>query len=211
MSYSIAIISDMDLPRQYVEGIERAVRPNLEMHREISAEAVVIVKQRFAEKGNEPNQHNWPSTGFWQRMIGGTIPLADEESAGVRMPREVAQRFFGGTITPVDNEYLAIPAREEAYGMSPLQFNDLRFVPFASGSAALVQRNQQTVGTFKSGKKKGERNPKTTGEKIGGGVFYWLVKSVTQRPDETVLPTEEEFTAAARRGINTYMDRMGLS
>lgn len=99
--------------------------------------------------------------------------------------RGLAQRYFGGDIEPgPGKEWLAIPARAEAYGQRPRdrEQDDLHFVLFRAGLAALVQ-NEQTSLRDRS--------------ESGGGIFYWLVKQVHQEADPTVLPSHEEFATAA--------------
>lgn len=107
----------------------------------------------------------------------------------------IAQRYFGGTIKPREKQWLAIPARAEAYGNRPGRFNDLHFVFFRRGLAALVQNEQTSLG----GRVRGSVTPtgRRKGQTTGGGVFYWLKKEVTQKKDSSVLPSEETLTQAA--------------
>jgi hypothetical protein len=107
----------------------------------------------------------------------------------------IAQRYFGGTLRPVKKQWLAIPARTEAYGHSPLEHHDLHVVLFRKNLAALVQ-NEQTRITIGRRRKDGTRNLKA-GETTGGGIFYWLKKEVTQQEDKTVLPPEADLETAA--------------
>lgn len=93
----------------------------------------------------------------------------------------IAQRYFGGDIEPVNGNWLAIPARAEAYGHRATEFSDLHFVLFRSTLAGLVQTEGDT------GRKSIDRD----GE--GGGIFYWLVKRVHQEPDPDVLPGDDEL------------------
>ena len=39
-------------------------------------------------------------------------------------------------------------------------------------------------------------------------VWYWLVKSVTQPQDRTLLPSDEEYPLAAPEGIRDYVDEI---
>ena len=108
----------------------------------------------------------------------------------------IAQRYFGGTIEAAPGKALPIPARTEAYGRRPGEFNDLHLVVFKSlGLAALVQRDQTAVSIGRR-RKDGSRQVKQGAER-GGGVFFWLVKRVYQQPDPTVLPTDEELQSSA--------------
>ncbi len=190
----------------FVHRVRTDIRPNRTMHRYMADEARAEVRSNFAIlAGEEHNAMGAPSSGFWQRMIDGTVALSTEEAAIVRMPREIAQRFYGGPISPIAGKYLAIPARTEAYNKSPRQFDDLRFVPLGPGRGMLVQRAQTQLTPFKSGKRKGQIK---SVEETGGGVFYWLVSGVTQRPNPRVLPANEVLGAAALRGFGTYLQTL---
>jgi hypothetical protein len=119
----------------------------------------------------------------------------------------LAQRWLGGVIkagagisskTGVAARYLAIPARSEAYGRAPSEFNDLSFIPTRRGGA-LVQALQTAVKYGKKGVK--------AGLEAGGLVMFWLVSQVTQRPDPSVMPTQEEFEGAVNLAVNDFVSR----
>lgn len=116
----------------------------------------------------------------------------------------IAQRYFGGPIEADPGHALAIPARAEAYGKRPGEFKDLHLVVFGElGKAALVQ-NTQTALSVGRRRKDGSRTV-SRGEEQGGGVFFWLVKRVNQRPDHSVLPTESDLQAAASAAGLEYL------
>jgi len=96
-----------------------------------------------------------------------------------------AQRYYGGTIRPVNAKALAIPARPESYGRLPSDFSDLFVMRWKGGSRAALVRTE------------------------GGAlrIYFWLVKSVTQRGDPTVLPSEEEITSAVYDAIGSFLRR----
>jgi len=100
----------------------------------------------------------------------------------------IRQRYFGGYIRPKEKQWIAVPARQEAIGRRPGEFNDLHFVLFRSDLAALVQNNQSLLGG--RGKREGSITPAggRRGDELGGAVFWWLKKEVYQQPDDTVLP-----------------------
>ncbi len=100
-----------------------------------------------------------------------------------------AQRLFGGTIYPTGGrKFLTIPARSEAYGKRAGEFKDLEIL-FGRGGrpVALIQRQHTKIK--RQGNQHGSKTVEAKTE--GGGVFFWLVRSVTQQPDPSVLPTEE--------------------
>ncbi|MBI3886155.1 MAG: hypothetical protein HY302_10545 [Opitutae bacterium] len=98
----------------------------------------------------------------------------------------IAQRYFGGEIRPKTGKFLTLPVAPAAYGHRAREFNDLHAIYFSDGSGILVRDNTET----KSGV---------------GEIYFRLVKSVAQKPDPSVLPTEAELTAAAVAAGDAHM------
>jgi hypothetical protein len=150
-------------------------------------------------------------TGFYERAAQG-VQQPELESGGFKVAinhEGLAQRLFGGTIAPVSANFLTIPARTEAYGKRAGEFDNLRLILFPSGAGALVQRE----ATVLRGGARGSRGTaglagRSKGEGLGGLVFFWLVKQVTQQPDPSVLPTEEEMLDPAIEAARDYLDRV---
>jgi len=125
-----------------------------------------------------------------------------------------AQRWLGGEIKPGKGtsssgggptKYLAIPARSEAYGKAPGEFDDLEFVPFKSGRRGRGGMLVQTLQTaFVKGKKKGEFHTTTQ----GGLVMFWLVDHVDQEADPTVMPPESLMLERATTATEGYVTRL---
>jgi hypothetical protein len=120
----------------------------------------------------------------------------------------LALRWLGGTIragvgtsskTGRPTKYLAVPARAEAYGTTPKQMKDLRFVPRRAGGGMLVQALQTAV-SFGA---KGVRRVR----EVGGLVMFWLVKQVTQPPDPSVMPDNATLLNEAVRASESYLAR----
>lgn len=130
---------------------------------------------------------------FYSLAALATSFTIDEKGAIVTVAHlGLAQRYYGGTIRPINAKALAIPARAEAYGRRPRDADnpqDLFLRPGKSGrTAALVRRVNKKLE-----------------------VWYWLVKSVTQTADPTVLPDErtlaDSATAATDKYIQRHLDR----
>lgn len=116
-----------------------------------------------------------------------------------------AQRYFGGTILPTGSRtYLAIPARAEAHGKRPGDFSDLHFVKTRRGGM-LVENDRQAVRIGSNRRKDGTRKV-TPGAESGGGVMFWLVTEVTQKPDHSVLPAPEQILAAGVEAGTEYTE-----
>lgn len=115
-------------------------------------------------------------------------------------------RYYGGTVKPGKGtswktgrptQWLAVPNAPEAYGKRTQEFDfsaggagNLTFVFFRPNLAALVQ-NLSTV--IKRDRKGVYRPVKST----IGAVIFWLKKSITFKPDPSVLPTSDEMVRVA--------------
>ncbi|MDE2105147.1 MAG: hypothetical protein KGL39_48415 [Patescibacteria group bacterium] len=124
------------------------------------------------------------------------------------------QRLNGGTITPKNGVYLTIPAAPEAYGHRAREFPDLDFAyvhdpDTDSLRPALVRRAQTKI---RHRRVKGEGGATTFKASaiatLMPEVMYWLVRSVEQQPDPTVLPYAEQMTARGVAAINTRLQRL---
>lgn len=115
------------------------------------------------------------------------------------------QRWKGGTIKAVNAKYLTIPARSESYGVRALDFpGDLKFIKFKSGAKALVLDDQRhgvddASGSYIIKSKKNSR------KKNVGVVMYWLVPSVYQAPDPSVIPDNQTLGFVADRAIDAHL------
>lgn len=156
-----------------------------------------------------------PPHNFYADAARATTWEADESGGTVSVAhRGIRLRFEGGTVRPVNAKFLAIPARAEAYGRRPREFDDLQPIFFEHGGA-LIQTEQQRVQIKGRKSRDGSKAYSVKqGEELGGAVMFWLVKSATHDPDPTVLPTDEALQAAAldevRRNIDFAIIR-GLS
>jgi hypothetical protein len=199
MSFSVQVtINDGATP--FIQELKVDCQPSQELYQRIADQATALVQQKFRD--NDDNYQSPFHTGFWGDMRAGTFAVATDEMATVRMPRPVAQRFFGGTITPVSGTYLTIPLRQEAAGRKITTFNDLRFIPAGNGSLLAVQKDG--FKTVRGRKRKDGSRPEKQ-EAIGGLALYLLVASVTQRGNPDVLPDDYGFAAAAYRGISGFL------
>lgn len=111
------------------------------------------------------------------------------------------QRLEGGTIRPRASKMLTIPARAEAYGKRALEFNNLRVAMFKSGAMALVTTPR--TGGYAKASKKGVKLSKAA--KMPGLVMYWLVRSVYQGPDPSVMPSESDYQQTMRDASTEYV------
>ena len=96
----------------------------------------------------------------------------------------IRRAFQDMTITPALSKWLTLPAAAESYGRRARSFADLRFIPFKPDLAALARKDAD-----------GEME-----------VLYWLKKSVFQRQDRGLLPSDVELLQMAEEGAEDFLD-----
>jgi hypothetical protein len=152
----------------------------------------------------------------YYRQAGDSVVAAKARGGAVVSITQVgiAQRLFGGTIVPRTAKMLTIPASPEAYGMRAGEFNDLvvrKVVDPQSGALrlALVRSDQVSIKLVKHRKADGSVSISAKPiAQLGGEVMFWLVKSVHQAADPTVLPYTEQMSATASTAIKTRLARL---
>jgi hypothetical protein len=163
-----------------------------------------LFKEHFFELDRErPNALGGQRTHFYGDAAKATSSYGDEAGATITVAQQgIRQRLLGGTIRAVNGKYLTIAARAEAYGKRAREFKDLVFVKLSGDRAMLVQADSQRV--FFGRRRDGRA---TQGEVRGGLVMFWLVPSVTQKGDPTVLPRETQIREVVMTVANTAWAR----
>lgn len=178
--------------------------------------ANLVRNHLFALDESAANQMGGPRTHFYSDAAKSvTEPEPTANGAMFTITKVgLAQRWLGGTIkagagtssaTGGPTKYLAIPARAEAYGKTPGEFEDLVFIPRGPGRAMLVEALQSKIIEGKK-RKSGARDYST--EAAGGLVMFWLVSEVTQQGDPNVMPTQADLEEAARYPMQNYISRL---
>lgn len=188
---SVAISIDVkDQVTPVLDRLKGALSSGVVLKR-AAASVAVLLKDHLIAKEAQPNKNAWPKTGFYgQAAEHVNVVSGGANEAQVVVSHEgFAQRVLGGTINPVNAKALAIPARAEAYGKLPSDFDGLLdYIPRKGG---------KLVGML-VGKEGADQ----------GVVFFWLVKNVTQSPDPTVLPTEKQMRDAIDEELNAIAEEV---
>lgn len=133
----------------------------------------------------KPNKLGGKRTNFWAQCARSTSFVLVPEGALVSINQiGFRQRLEGGTISPRNAKFLTIPAIAEAYGKRAREFNNLRFA-MIGGKPALIEAEH-------SGVRFGKRGVKAT-LNLGGKVYYWLARRVTQQAFPGALPTIDQM------------------
>ena len=144
-----------------------------------------------ALEASRPNQHNWPRQHFYASAARSVKDTVDEDGITIAIHKNgIAQRYFGGDIKPVNGKALAIPACAEAYGKRARAFNFLELVWPKGESVGMLVERQRTTFKIRKDRRKGKEGQTILKEdkKLGGKIFFWLVSSVHQYADPSVLP-----------------------
>ena len=68
------------------------------------------------------------------------------------------------------------------------------------GRPCLVEAEHSAVKFTPGGKVKATLN-------LGGEVYFWLVRSVNQKPDPSVMPTDAQLGEAVVKELQSYVER----
>lgn len=152
------------------------------LHKVAAVAAAEMVRDNFAKMAQVERNKFGAAPRFWARMNRGTRAVSTQVEGAVAMPREVAQRYYGGPIRPTGGrKYLAIPANRTAYRRSPRSFQDLFFAVFG-GKPVLARASKSHTE-----------------------VMYWLVRGVTQRGNPRVLPPQDVLGRHVERVVSDYL------
>lgn len=178
MATVAAITSDTATPairRIVVQASGRAA------HVAMAAAVAEQIRQHLVDKDQVPNKLGGERTHFFASAARGTFWSASETEGEVTIAKDgIRQRLLGGTIRPVFKKALTIPVHPLAHGKVASEFGpELRLVKLDGGA------DGNTAGLLVLG----------TGS--DAPVLYVLRTKVTQQPDPSVLPTDDEMTAEA--------------
>lgn len=143
----------------------------------------------FLRKNRKPNKRGWKKQNFWARIRRATSfagATADRATIAISDPA-FGTHLEGATIRPRRTKYLAIPMREEAYGVRPSSglIPDLFFAQNKKGTKFLARKG------------------------AGGEleVFYFLTRRVTIPRDPTALPPRAESDRALVDSASDFIQR----
>ncbi|MFA7335112.1 MAG: hypothetical protein WC130_12595 [Kiritimatiellia bacterium] len=115
-----------------------------------------------------------------------------------------------------DKKYLTIPACAEAYNKRAYRFDNLEVLFGKNGPYALAERKHTEIrwrtkrfkiaGHGDEGDVTSSYKYAAAGEQRGGRIFYYLVKSVHQPRDPSLLPDDNAIVAAAISGARDFIN-----
>jgi hypothetical protein len=211
MSVTTKIETTVDSASPELKLIQQSVTPH-RMAAEVGPRFTRLVQRNFLKKERSGNSRGWPSQHFYARAAQATnwqegfgFVTISVNQIGVR------QRLLGGPIKPTGGrKYLTIPAVPEAYGKRASEFNNLEF-GFAADpenpgtvAPALVERKATNIKIGKQ-KKDGSRSIAPTSSSTGLTAIFWLLAVANQKPDPSVMPSDEEFQTAMDESVDVLL------
>jgi hypothetical protein len=171
-----------------------------------------VVRDHLSAKNLLPNKYGYPKTNFYgqaARSVSSGVE-GDDINIDITGPVGFRQRLKGGTIRPKNVKFLTMPAAPEAYGKRAREFSNLKFAivfdPKIQKSRPALVTTESTQFKLGQRRKDGSRKVTVLGE-VGGGVMYWLLRSATQSPDPTVLPTTQLLVQVIITQTNSWLAR----
>lgn len=148
------------------------------------------LRTHFRSLDRRPNRRGWRKSHFWEKIAADTVFAGANESKAVvaignSSGSKFAAKVFGARIVPKSGKkFLAIPAIEARYGVSPssLDKSELQFRRTRRGGLLGVIRADGTMQ-----------------------VHYWLVRKADTPRDPDALPKKEAVLDAAKKTISLYI------
>lgn len=186
MSFSVQIVKD-DI-RPYLSRLAGDI--NGPQVKAVMARAGVnTLRAHFVRlNGERANRLGGRRTNFYANAARGTQSRVESDAIVLSVNAVgIRQRLLGGRIVPKASKALTIPVHPRAYAKRAREFSDLVLVSTKRGTAFLMRRPGR-------GRRFGE-------------VYFILVKAVDQRPDPSVLPSDDELLEPMAKAGSDYLSR----
>lgn len=173
-----------------------ALEDGTELHRYVAGEAERMTRDHILEasltRHKTAERLGAQPTGYLERAAEGVSSRAETDAAVIVLggDNQIFKRAFGPVeVRPRTRKFLTIPAKAAAYGKRAREF-DLELIVFKAEDSDAARLAL------------GKRN----GDEVD--VYYWLVRKATLPEDRGLLPTDDQFAAAAEMGAVAYLDAL---
>lgn len=188
MSESINVTIDARAAIELLASTRGVLEARRVVH-DAAANAVALqVRNWFIARNSQKSKHT--RSQYWAQAAEAVSAEADADSGRVvvRHPGTAWHRY-GGTIQAKPGKAMAIPLRDEVYGVWPSE-------QFPNRNDAFVWRSPKGKAFLVARQDKGVKSGKRTLR-----ILYLLLKSVSKGADTTVLPSEAEQVEAASAAV----------
>ncbi len=212
-SYGITLVYDGVTPK--LNALIGGVRSG-EFRDPVGRATVRVFLDHFADKDQDSESHKTADElGAKRSHLFGAFGRATQhtvEADGFTVSINHAaarQRWKGGVIRPVNAQNLTIAAIGAAYGVRARDAGiSLKFAfafneKWQRWAPALIAPDAVEKETGKA-RKDGTRRKKVIKP---SGIWYWLVKSVTQAPDDSVLPRKRDITDGIGAALSKWFQK----
>jgi hypothetical protein len=183
------------------------------LHQAMGDRVAALTSAHFYTRSTtHANPFGAPSSRFWakagDKVTAQSSLRADDQAAVLTIQHPGVRRAFEDVaITPsAGKQWLTIPLIAAAYNRRAYRVKGL-FRPLKKGASAIGYRmkGNRRVPVFDAADRM-----HVLAQRAGGTLVHWyaLVRSVLQKQDRSILPSDEEFQAAALRGAVDYMDQL---
>lgn len=177
---------------EQIEALQKKLSDGKRLNTAVGMGFVRTLRRHFRELDKRPNRRGWKKSHFWEKIAADTAFIgADEHKATVAVQNASGPKFaakvFGARIRPKGGKkFLAIPAIEARYGVSPssLDKNELQFRRTRSGGLLGVIRSDGSLQ-----------------------VHYWLVRKAETPRDPDALPKKEAVLSEAKKAVSNYIGK----
>lgn len=149
----------------------------------VGREAAQLTKDHFFGMASTRHRKH-VALNFWEDAADSVSSRPHPDGVLIVVDKPgVAQRYFGGPIKAVNFSHLWIPASPETEGKAPGEFGPMFKLinPHTNRGVALLK---------------------------GRKMFYLVPEIKPQDEDKSVMPTDDEYAAAAQRGVDALVDRI---
>ena len=173
-----------------IEALQKKLSDTKGLNTAVGKAFEKTLRTHFRSLDRRPNKRGWRKSHFWEKIAADTVFAgADDNRAVVSIGSDSGPKFaakvFGARIRPKSGKkFLAIPAIEARYGVSPssLDKNELQFRRTRKGGLLGQIRADGTMQ-----------------------VHYWLVRKTDTPRDPQALPKKETVLSAAKKTISLYI------
>jgi hypothetical protein len=183
-------VTGLDHFADELQRFRNAIADRRPLHADMATEGAELTRGylRGLNRHASAEKFGAPPTNFRQKNAQVITEHSDDDGGYVRIPRNtgLGRAFHDVVIRPGSGRtYLTIPAHARTYGKGVRD-------GFAEGFFNFVLLGRHAALVFSDEPDKGE-------------VAYWLRRSVTQKQDRTLLPSDEAYKEVARRTAVAYI------
>lgn len=197
----------LNLRDEITPGVDRVINAltRADVRRIMGRAIVQVLKDHFRDLDSQRHRPEVPLHFYNSAARGVQQPDVSGDGLTVTINNVgIGQRYFGGTLTAGSNgsgkKFLTIPAVPQAMGRRAGEFTNLKFVFFGKRRdiAALVSQDDRHVALKRGPRATKERKLKLVPRQDGRPqIIFWLVRSVVQKEDPSVLPSFPKMRDAA--------------